>query len=216
MPRDRTDQQTLTQAESCLRDLAARAASAGDWSKVSRITGIARELSDLITAQFDTSQTVSSNDSVETRSTPTKRSSSKSTSESGASPKKPRRRRSRRSSAGGYPRFFRQDGALIKIGWSKRSRKEYRHKAPRWVIDRLVEALREHGTDDQLITTEHLFPLAGDEEDAPVYQCYVALLWLRSEGLVEPRGRQGYIVPDPESLDTREAQAWERLKPLPA
>jgi len=123
-------------------------------------------------------------------------------------------RRSKRASAKGeYPRFFRRGDQLIKIGWSKKARAEYEHKAPRRVIDALAAAIARRSGNGKVFTAEDLFPLKDphDGSEIPGYQEYVALAWLRSIAVVERRGRQGYVVSNIGVMPSRIEQHWESL-----
>ena len=54
---------------------------------------------------------------------------------------------------------------------------------------------------------------AGD--DLPGYQLYVALNWLKTEGLLDKHGRQGYTATKPATLPDTLATAWEKLPDPP-
>ena len=112
-----------------------------------------------------------------------------------------------------YPRFSRRRGELVKTGWSKKEKKEYQHKAPRPVVNALVERLLETGGKGALFSTDELFPLSGADgvDEIPSYQAYLCLAWFRSENLVCPEGRQGYRLADPSSLAQAAGECWERL-----
>jgi hypothetical protein len=105
----------------------------------------------------------------------------------------------------------------VKIGWSKRGKKEYRHKAPRRVVDCLVRALAEAGCDGDVVTTDRIFTLVGANgvADLPLYQCYVALRWMCDQGIVTQHGRQGYTVTSPQTLSEQVGAAWESMKAPP-
>ncbi len=47
--------------------------------------------------------------------------------------------------------------------------------------------------------------------EIPSYQVYLTLAWLRKEGLLERRGRSGYVVMDPQQLETTTADLWSTL-----
>jgi len=95
-----------------------------------------------------------------------------------------------------YPRFERRGSDLIKIGWSKRDKREYEQKAPKTVIDRLARELGRRAGSAAPIATDDLLPAIGmvDGRDVPTYQVYVALAWFRTRGVVEAVGRQGYRI----------------------
>jgi len=112
-----------------------------------------------------------------------------------------------------YPKFLRWKDQLVKIGWSRRAKKEYQHKAPRRVVDCLISRLVEIAENSCMFTTEDVLPLRdpSDNTEIPTYQVYVCLAWLRHEGLIEQDGRQGYRVPDSPRIRETLAGRWEEL-----
>ena len=95
-----------------------------------------------------------------------------------------------------YPRFERRRHDLVKIGWSKREKREYEQKAPKDVIDRIATELGRRATNGALMSTDELLPIIRPEDghEIPTYQVYVVLAWLRAKNVVEAVGRQGYRV----------------------
>ncbi len=94
-----------------------------------------------------------------------------------------------------YPQFFRADEFLVKVGWSKRHRAEYEHRAPRPVLVALVSALEKRGKHTTRFSSDDIFPLRDSrDDDIPGYQGYVCLAWLAFIGAVERQGRQGYRI----------------------
>jgi hypothetical protein len=112
-----------------------------------------------------------------------------------------------------YPKFFREGELLVKVGWSKGDRKTYEHKAPRRVVDALVQTLVQAGKGGQRFVMEGLLPLKDqtDNSDIPDYQSYLTLAWLRSAGLIVQHGRQGYSLPPDSDLPRETAQLWAAL-----
>src|SRR5262249_22934714 len=124
-----------------------------------------------------------------------------------------RRKKSRRGKRvkSEYPKFVREGDSLVKIGWSKRERKPYEHKAPRNVLRALVQALVRVGTGGERFTVDGILPLKHGGAEIPDYQTYLTLAWLRSVGLITQHGRQGYSLPDAEGLDRKSEQQWGSL-----
>jgi hypothetical protein len=92
-----------------------------------------------------------------------------------------------------YPRFYRHEDSIVKVGWSKKERQEYEQKAPRTVIELLVERLKKAGATRGPVPTNKLLPLtSGDGAEIPSYQAYLVLRFLTEKGIVESRGRKGY------------------------
>ncbi len=119
----------------------------------------------------------------------------------------------RTSPASAYPQFLRDDAHLIKIGWSKKEKRQYEHKAPKVVLDLLLAALLSAGRDGHWFTTEDVLPLREtvDGGEVPSYQAYLCLAWLRVEALIEQHGRQGYSLPRPDQLGDLVGERWEEL-----
>lgn len=111
-----------------------------------------------------------------------------------------------------YPRFHVINDNLIKVGWSKKQKAEYEHKCPKSVLESLVSALVSISRKGSRFSTEDIIPLTdlSDNTEAPTYQVYVALAWLRAIGLIEQHGRQGYSLSDVD-LSLRVEDAWMKL-----
>jgi hypothetical protein len=109
-----------------------------------------------------------------------------------------------------YPKFFREGDVLVKVGWSKGERKTYEHKAPRRVLDTLVQTLVRVGKGGQRFVMDGLLPLKDrtDNSDIPDYQAYLTLAWLRDAGLLVQHGRQGYSLPPDSNLAQEVEHLW--------
>jgi len=116
-----------------------------------------------------------------------------------------------RSKLGRYPRFLREGDNLVKIGWSKSETAEYEHKSPKRVVALLCDSLT--GTNGKRITMENVLPLTDPANGSPIpdYQAYLCLAWLRSAGLVNQHGRQGYSVPKGVDLEKSVEAQWANL-----
>jgi hypothetical protein len=123
------------------------------------------------------------------------------------------RRKGRCAASGDYPKFLRRGEEIVKIGWSKRSKGEYQHKAPYKVVSLLTAAIAARVTNGSLLVANELMPFTdpGDGTEIPDYQVYVCLAWLRHESLIEQEGRQGYVVSEPSSLEKRADDKWKAL-----
>lgn len=93
-----------------------------------------------------------------------------------------------------YPRFLRDDDKLVKIGWSKKAKAEYEHRAPIEVADALVASIRATAIDGQKFAATDVIPIQMGGEQAPDYQTYLALKWLHSEGVITKHGRDRYAI----------------------
>ena len=117
-----------------------------------------------------------------------------------------------------YPRFLRRGDELVKIGWSKKDRKEYAHRAPRPALDAVLATLKRIASDGSAFTSDNLSLLKDPARGTviPLYQVFVALAWLRKLGLVKQHGKKGgYTLTPKRSLDATVAAAWLGLPPWP-
>ena len=195
----------LRQAEVSLRELLAESASSGDYASVIQITSIAKSLGSV-------ASDLEGRTTIQRMLSPGQ---SDRRTGSARSARKPQRRKKavRRSLKDGYPKFVRQGDFLIKIAWSKRDKKEYQHRAPRNIVRLLAGALRDQGRPGTLIASEEFLPLTdpADGSQVPSYQAYLALAWFVSECLIHREGRQGYIVGEPDLLESKAETAWGKL-----
>lgn len=99
------------------------------------------------------------------------------------------------SNAASYPMFVRAVDRLIKIGWSKKDKAVYEHRASAQAVTavflKLAAAARKRG----YIKPEDLLPVAlEDGSDVPSYQVYLVLAWLRSLEVLVRHGNDGYKI----------------------
>ena len=125
--------------------------------------------------------------------------------------KKPKKARRRGGRPEGYPYFEVEGNHLVKVSWSKTKKDSYVHKAPKRVLEKLVETLLTMGSNKEVIPTEKMFPLVDGENKYPDYQSYLCLLWLKRNKLVIHQGREGYQVRDPEIFEKQCEQLWEEF-----
>lgn len=175
----------LERCEAELRELVASAAGSGDYDAVLRITSWARQIS------------------MMSGSTPASAPEKRPGAEG---PKKASTRRA-------YPRFVRRGDQIVKIGWSKREKSEYEHKAPRKAAQVLAKAAAEAGKDGRIFQINALLPLSDpkDGSEFPDYQVYLVIAWWRSVGLLDQHGRQGYSIPNSSQLHQAVESAWTNL-----
>lgn len=172
--------ETLRAAEAALQAFVAEAATQGDYGAVVQLAAWARAVNRMV-------------GEVATRS------SSIATTDSHSKPKGAVstriHRRDRSSAAGEYPRFFQNDGRVVRAAWSKRERKEYYHKASFSVIQHLAKKVLAIGEDGKVFSSDELFPLDdSDGTPIPTYQGYVGLALFKQAGLIDQHGRRGYSV----------------------
>jgi hypothetical protein len=176
----------LAKCEADLRALVASAANSGDYDAILRITSWAKQIAVMSgTAQSD------------------------------APGKRPAFEGAKKTVAARptYPRFVRRGDQLVKIGWSKREKSEYEHKAPRQTALALARAAAESGKDGRIFQINALLPLRDptDGNDIPDYQVYLVIAWWRSAGILDQHGRQGYSIPDASQIYQAVESAWTKL-----
>lgn len=184
--------------ESDLRALASLAAQEGAWPVVRAASLAAEQLGDVVKPEGAST----ASDETTPRPAPSRK------------PKAPKQKRRKSPKSSAYPRFEAGDGDLIKVGWSRSEKAEYRHRAPEEAIHLVAKAIsglvKESGGG---FTSDDLFPVIDpqDGSDVPTYQGYLVLRWFREMGLVEPNGRSEYIVPDGAGLQKAASRAWKDL-----
>ncbi|MCH8969892.1 MAG: hypothetical protein IIA66_12335 [Planctomycetes bacterium] len=84
----------------------------------------------------------------------------------------------------------------MKIGWSKKAREEYEHRAPLAVANQLVSAIRAKVADGEQFTAVDILPLTASDGSGsvPDYQAYLTLKWLHSQAVVLKYGRNRYAI----------------------
>jgi hypothetical protein len=113
---------------------------------------------------------------------------------------------------GEYPKFVREGDSLIKIGWSKSDKAEYEHKSTKKVLSLLVPSIAKSGASGKKFSMEKLLPLKDEDGgEVPGYQAYLCLAWLRTTGLVQQHGRQGYTISKKVDFPNSVETAWENL-----
>lgn len=188
-------------AERQLRELAGNALSAGEYEAI-HIAELARAIGDIVRSA---GLVPSENSAVLPVSTST-------SNQLNLALRAPSRIR-RTPAKGTYPKFFRRGDDLVKIGWSKKERAEYEHKAPRKVIDALAAAINKRGANGRRFTSDDLFPLkdAASGEELPDYQAYVALAWFRHSAIIKQHGRRGYSLSKKGMRNTGHGAQWAEL-----
>lgn len=194
----------LEMCEKGLRDLAGKALARGDYTAATKTMSWAKVVRDLAEDAKAESQTSTSAKRLE-HSRSTLRAEERQDDRRLA-------QRGKRSRPPGYPKFLRQDDDLIKIGWSKGNSGEYQHRAPQRVLLLLSSKLAVAGAGGRIFNAEGVFPLIGDNGvEIPNYQSYLCLAWLRSAGLVQPHGRQGYTISNGENIVSAVNSRWQTL-----
>jgi len=209
----------LRRCEGELRQVLQQAAESGEYDRVLEIGRWARNVAGLAAEAEDALSETGENGRPSGISSPQTDDAGISAAPAKAATKKKQSRRASgtkknptRRKAGGYPRFARQGDQLVKIGWSKKQKKEYQHKSPKHVAELLGKALLNDGADSRIVTADDLFPLhESDGSEIPSYQAYLCLAWLKAEGVVQQEGRQGYRATNLSKLPEILAAKWAAL-----
>lgn len=189
----------LRQTEVRLRSLLSEAATSADYSSVVQIASWARTLRDL-------TKSAPSRDGSPAVAFPIQKPGK-------IAAETPLRKDSSRHYQESYPRFSRQGDQLIRVAWSKREKKEYRHKASHATLKALVTAMSEKGADGRVFSTDEVLPVhdSTDGSKVPDYQAYVVISLLKQTGLIDLHGRQGYSIPRIAQFKEDVEAVWKKL-----
>ena len=121
-----------------------------------------------------------------------------------------------RNKAKQYPKFFHQGDQLVKVGWSKKEREEYIHKAPFTSVLATANSIQKAASGKKVFSADKFFPVlsADGQAELPGYQAYLSLAWFRTLGLVDQKGRQGYTLKTAEPLAVQVEASWKTLEEL--
>ena len=202
-------------AEKALRQLMQTAITSGEYRHLPALARMAEQISQLaVRASLTVEQSPLA---METESLPSRGRQIRKCLKSGAHISAQRRsnlpKPSVRSAKIGYPKFRRDGDEIVKIGWSKKSRTEYEHRAQKRVVDAVIKAVDSVGQKNKVFTVESLLPIkdAADGTEIPAYQVYLALAWFRTEGLVNQQGREGYSLLVTANIEKTVEDRWTAL-----
>lgn len=175
----------LRETEAKLRELVSTAATSGDYSSVVQIAAWARTLAELM----KTTGPANDKQTAVLRTMPP-------AAIGEATIEKVIKQVSSPAWRKAYPKFFRQQNELVRVAWSRREKKEYRHKAPRGVLKALAESMAEKGAKGRVFSSDQLLPIQDgtDQGEIPNYQAYVGISLLKQTGLIDQHGRSGYSI----------------------
>jgi hypothetical protein len=120
-----------------------------------------------------------------------------------------------RKKASPYPKFLREGNALLKLGWSRKSRAEYEHRAPREAVLAVTARVAQVASTTSRFTVEDLGEAHVGAGDAPISSCqvYLCIAWFRRAGLVVQHGRRGYSLPTAAAqFPAKVKAAWAELR----
>lgn len=187
----------LQQAEANLRGLVSEAATSGDYASVVKIAAWARTVSELVKdgpgqpAKAPAVPPAAASKVVKEATAP---------------------RRTPGPAAHEYPKFFRHGDQLVRIAWSKKEKKEYRHKARYPVLKALIAAMTKIGADGRVFATDQFLPIRdADGTEVPNYQAYVGIALMKQMSLIDQHGRQGYSIPRLAELKDAIEAVWQKL-----
>ena len=102
-------------------------------------------------------------------------------------------RRAKRSNSGTYPIYRTVGDKLLKVGWSKKNKAEYEHRAPKESMAVAFKDIQRLAASQRSFEVEALMPLIGqDDQEVPSYQIYMAIGWLIGIGEIRKCGRNDY------------------------
>lgn len=120
--------------------------------------------------------------------------------------------RARRQAKPAFPRFERDGDKLVKVGWSKKHKDEYEHRAPREAVASIARHLVSHVKVGHVFEVEDILPvLDSASSEIPAYQVYLTMAWLREAGSVEKKGRDGHVLRDASIASTGFDKLWEAI-----
>jgi len=163
----------LDEAERNLREVIAEAAQAGDYHSVDVARVAALEIRNL---------------RARVKSPPIAQEPQR----SNTSPHVTSKRKGQKSA---YPKFEVRNGTLIRVGWSKKNRREYTHKAPKTVFEQTIKAMASIGqTRNGAVMAEQIIEQleSTSSEHIPSYQVYTVLGLLRDRDCIQKIGNEGY------------------------
>lgn len=189
-------------AETSLRGLMQKALAAGDYRDLPTLARMGEQLSGM------TTRIGASDNPVQSEPPTLPRGDSHSGSARGPVSKKAKTGHGKQ-----YPWFKREGDRLVKIGWSKSERAEYQHRTPSSVARALLIAVNNLAKTRELFRVEDILPLTegNDKTEIPPHHVYLALAWLKAEGIVLPQGREGYSLLVTEDAAKLFEERWKAL-----
>ncbi|GAB4143030.1 MAG: hypothetical protein Tsb009_13880 [Planctomycetaceae bacterium] len=191
----------LKQAEDGLRSLMEKALAEQRYADVSEVAPLADGLANLIAGVQGVTRTINRESTKRADNGSTASRSSESQSRGVASPK-----------PSDYPQFRRDGDKLVKLGWSKKNREVYEHRAPYNVVVAFHQTVAANVTPRTPFSMDDILPIQTDEGDEiPSYQAYMALAWLREQKVIESMGRDGYALVNTDFDDSQLLAAWNEI-----
>jgi len=193
----------LAEAQTSLRELMEAAIRQHRYGEVAEIAGLAEGLSNLLVGGGGG---LAPQPAVPTNMAPVPKARAK------AEKPTPTTVKPRGKGKATYPRFERDGDKLVKVGWSKKHKDEYEHRASREAVITIARHIASRVKPGQVFEVEGLLPVpdsAGGE--IPAYQVYLTLGWLRDVGAVEKKGRDGQVLRDGSLASNGMDKLWEKV-----
>ena len=194
----------LSEAEQALTTLMREGLEAQRYDDVAAVAAVTQRLTDLIGSLENGAPKVKKLGSSKSRTR------SKRNSAAEATP--PETRNFRGVPSGPYPRFAKHGDRLVKVGWSRKERQEYEHRAHSKVLWVFAGVVRDRPQATDSFTMDDLLPLVdASGKEIPSYQAYLALAWLRSVEAITKDGRDGYRADLVKLSDENLKALWESV-----
>lgn len=94
-----------------------------------------------------------------------------------------------------YPKFEFRNGSLYKFGWSKKKSNEYVHRVPVAAVNLVSDVLQGFNGSTDPVSSEQLIDSELLKGRVPSYQVYIVLAFLKSRGIINSAGRDGFQLP---------------------
>lgn len=191
----------LLKAEEDIQEVMRRALSEQCYGDVAQIAALAEDFKSLLQSEH-----VEGNQQNRPKSNQRNASSSR-----GRTHRKPVMHRTSHAKER-YPKFERDGEKLIKIGWSKKEKKIYEHRAPKEAVICFHKQMTNKKDPNTTFTMDEILPVPDTNGgEVPSYQAYLALAWLRDCGVVRRKGRDGYIYSERSIDEESIKELWTAL-----
>lgn len=202
MSRIKAGLRAVSEAENLVRRLISEAAADNEYADVISLAEMADGLRRL-GADVDAAPPASAESSYAAKQRKT----------SVRKPKKASRKPNQKAAVkSAFPRFERDGDRLVKIGWSKRQRSAYEHRAPKHAVLACARRIAGLARPGGIFAVDAMVPTPDPSEggEVPAYQVYLVVAWLRSLGLIKKKGRDGYVV-SKELTERAVDDAWRKI-----
>ena len=177
----------LNQAEMGLQEVIAIAAKDGDYKVIDLARRYAVQLHEM---QMNFNNTSPSPANIPGQKEDTPRAN--------VSPKNYSKNKKKRGKKSQYPKFEIEHNNLVRIGWSKKGKKEYSHKASKNIYNLTVTAMEKlaKASAGPFMAEDIIAKLNETADQAiPAYQIYVVIGYLKDKECIQQIGREGYSIP---------------------